>query len=245
MSGSLSLHAGEVSAEELARLAAEASAREVELASMRAELLTLQNRYLAEIGVLYSDLARLEAELRDAEIRAGLRLPEEIDTDDDTGEHDGGAASTGCVNAAAPTEDLKRVFRDVAKAVHPDLAMDDMARCRRHSLMAEANRAYAERDADRLRLILHALEHDADDDFLAEGDWAVRSPARAARLRARIAHLERERTELERSAIARLRKKIDEARAQGWDLWAEMLQQVRREISTTAARIAKLRLLRT
>ena len=244
MSGALSLHAGEVSAEEMARLAADVSAHEVELASLRAELLTLQNRYLAEVGVLYSDLARLEAELRDAEIRAGLRLPEDIDTEDVPDEAEASAASGGCVNAAAPNDDLKRVFRDVAKAVHPDLAMDEMARCRRHSLMAEANRAYAERDADRLRLILHALEHDVDDD-LVDGDWGARSAARAARLRSRLAHLERERAELERSAIARLRKKIDEARAQGWDLWAEMLQQVRREISTTAARIAKLRLLRT
>ena len=143
MSGTLSLHAGEVSAEELARLEGGVATAERELAALRAELLTLQNRYLAEIGVLYSDLGRLEAELRDAEIRAGLRLPEDIDTEetDDAGE--GATATAGCVNPAAPSDDLKRVFRDVAKAVHPDLALDEMARCRRHSLMAEANRAYA------------------------------------------------------------------------------------------------------
>ena len=241
MSGTLSLHAGEVSTEELARLEAGVAAGERELASLRAELLALQSRYLAEIGVLYSDLGRLEAELRDAEIRAGLRLPEDIDTEDEAEIAD--ASDVTCVNPAA-SDDLKRVFRDVARAVHPDLALDEMARCRRHSLMAEANRAYAERDADRLRLILQAFEEAAEP--LADvGDWRVRSARRAARLRDRLAYFDRERAELGQSAIARLQRKIDEARAQGWDLWAEMLHQVRRDISTTSAKIAKLRLLRT
>jgi predicted nucleic acid-binding Zn-ribbon protein len=244
MSGTLSLHAGEVSAEELARLERGVADAERELASLRAELLTLQNRYLAEIGVLYSDLGRLEAELRDAEIRAGLRLPEDIDTEDTDDADAGATASAGCVNPAAPSDDLKRVFRDVAKAVHPDLALDEMARCRRHSLMAEANRAYAERDADRLRLILQAFEQDVET-LPDDADWRIRSVRRAARLRDRLTHLQHERSALEGSAIARLERKIAEARAQGWDLWAEMLQQVRRDISTTAARIAKLRLLRT
>ena len=242
MSGTLSLHAGEVSAEELARLEASVDSIEGELASLRAELLALQNRYLAEIGVLYSDLGHLEAELRDAQIRAGLRLPEDIDTED--GDEEADAAPALTVNQAGSSEDLKRIFRDVAKAVHPDLALDEMARCRRHSLMAEANRAYADRDADRLRLILEAFEEDAES-VPDEGDWRIRSSRRAARLRDRLAHLERERTGLEQSAIARLQRKIDEARAQGWDLWAEMLQQVRRDIATTSAKIAKLRLLRT
>jgi hypothetical protein len=242
MSGTLSLHAGEVSAEELACLEASVAAREGELASLRAELLALQNRYLAEIGVLYSDLGRLESELRDAEIRAGLRLPEDIDTEDS--DEEAGTAAAVCVNGSGSSEDLKRVFRDVAKAVHPDLALDEMARCRRHSLMAEANRAYADRDADRLRLILQAFEEEAAT-LPEEGDWRIRSSRRAARLRDRLAHLEHERSGLEQSAIARLQRKIGEARAQGWDLWAEMLQQVRRDISATSARIAKLRLLRT
>ena len=243
MSGTLSLHAGEISAEALARLAAEVAARERELAAMRTELLSLQNQYLAEIGVLYADLGRLEAELRDAEIRAGLRLPEDIDTDEPADDPTDSASGAG-VNPAAPSDDLKRVFRDVARAVHPDLALDEIARCRRHSLMAEANRAYAERDADRLRLILQAFEQD-DDAVPDEGDWRIRSARRASRLRERLVHLDRERADLERSAIARLRNKIAEARAQGWDLWAEMLQQVRRDIGTTSAKIAKLRLQRT
>lgn len=36
---------------------------------------------------------------------------------------------------------VRTLFRDVARAVHPDLARDEQARDRRHALMIEANRA--------------------------------------------------------------------------------------------------------
>jgi hypothetical protein len=44
---------------------------------------------------------------------------------------------------------------------------------------------------------------------------------RAARLSAQLVHIEAEFTDVRRSAIARLKTKIDDARAQGWDLFAK------------------------
>jgi len=49
-----------------------------------------------------------------------------------------------------PSENLKKLYREVAKRVHPDLATEESERQRRHELMAEANRAYAEGDEARL-----------------------------------------------------------------------------------------------
>ena len=129
--------------------------RDRELTVLKTELLALQDRYLTEIGPLYAELAELDAEVAEVEIRLGLRPAESqelIDAEDDT------EPTAGCSNLSVPSADLKRIFRDVAKAVHPDRATDDAARFRRHSLMAEANRAYAEQDEDRLRLILRAWE---------------------------------------------------------------------------------------
>ena len=76
------------------------------------------------------------------------------------------------------------MFRDLAKAVHPDRAPDDRARYRRHSLMAEANRAYAERDEDRLRLILHAWER-SPESVLGDDE-----EGESLRVRRRIAELD-------------------------------------------------------
>src|SRR5207344_1284638 len=53
---------------------------------------------------------------------------------------------------------VRKLFRDVAKAIHPDLARDELARDRRHALMIAANRAYALGDEEELRLILQAWE---------------------------------------------------------------------------------------
>ena len=40
-----------------------------------------------------------------------------------------------------PTEEIKRLYRDVAKALHPDFANDDQEREHRHTFMARANAA--------------------------------------------------------------------------------------------------------
>jgi DnaJ-class molecular chaperone len=55
-----------------------------------------------------------------------------------------------------PSDDLKRLYREIAKRIHPDLATDDAERAKRNQLMAEVNRAYADGDEARLRAILDA-----------------------------------------------------------------------------------------
>ena len=57
---------------------------------------------------------------------------------------------------------VRKLFRDVAKAIHPDFADDEHTRDRRHALMIEANRAYALRDAEQLRRILEVWERSAE-----------------------------------------------------------------------------------
>src|SRR4051812_1842833 len=124
----------------LAELESEMTRRELELANVKVELQTLQGRYLQNVGVLYAELAAIEAAIAEAEGRTPIAAPDDEPLDEDP------AATNSDATRLAPSDTLKRVFRDVAKAIHPDLALDEPARCRRHSLMAEANRAYAERD---------------------------------------------------------------------------------------------------
>jgi hypothetical protein len=226
----------------LSALEAQLTEREQELDSLRAELRHLQTRYLDEIGPCYAELSTLEAQVVELEVRLGLRPPplfDEDEGDDEAGGDDARASS--CASPAAPSADLKRVFRDLAKAIHPDRAMDDRARYRRQSLMAEANRAYAERDEDRLRLILSAWERNADvaiDD--EDADAGTRIRRRIALVDERLIAIAAELADLRSSAIWRLKGKIDDARAQGWDLFAEMILQVKREISRATMRLASL-----
>jgi hypothetical protein len=225
----------------LAALELQVAARESELDAFKGELQTLQDRYLADIGPLYAELDSLESTLEQAEIRAGLRPPPlDLDEDEENGEPADPDAADGCSNRSTPSVDLKKIFRDVARAVHPDRARDDRARYRRHSLMAEANRAYAERDEDRLRLILRTWEHSTDA-TVEDGaeDEEQRVPRRLGILGDRLVEIEAEFADLRASAIARLKRRIDETAAQGWDLFGEMQRQVRREIERAKARIEK------
>lgn len=221
----------------VAALEEQLAQRNRELTALKAELLALQDRYLSEIGPLYAELAALEATVAEVEITLGLRTAEsEADEEQDP------EPPADCGHRSVPSLDLKRIFRDVAKAVHPDLAVDEAARYRRHSLMAEANRAYAEQDEDRLRLILRVSGQTPD---AVVGDTPetveARLAHRATELEMRLADLEREAVAVRGSAIARLQRRIDETRGQGWDLFAEMLLHVRREIARARARLASIR----
>jgi len=224
---------------QLAALELQVAAREGELAAFKGDLQALQDRYLADIGPLYAELDSLESALEQAEVRAGIRPPL-LDLDEDDDEAADMAAAGGCSNQSAPSVDLKKIFRDVARAVHPDRARDDRARYRRHSLMAEANRAYAERDEDRLRLILRTWGHSGDaltEDGTETDDERVQR--RLGILGDRLVEIEAEFADLNASAIARLKRRIDETAAQGWDLFGEMQRQVRREIERAKAGIEK------
>jgi len=230
--------------EEVAALERRVAERERDLTSVKTGLQRLQVRYLSELGVLYAELNALDEALIEAEVTAGLRVPDEPEP-----ERPGDAQlsdASSCSSTAAPSSALKAMFRDVARAVHPDSApaahTDERTRYRRHSLMAEANRAYAERDEDRLRLILRAWKLDEDAAMCADPDAErARLQRRAAALTERLAELDAESDDLNSSAIARLKRRIDDARAQGWDLFAEMVRQIKREIATTQAKLAKLR----
>ncbi len=227
--------------QELAALELQVAEREAALAAYQVELQQLQSKYLSEVGALYAELTALDDAIIEEEIRTGVRQPRDEDAGDPSG-CNGCVDAPSCGNRTEPSADLKRMFRDLAKTIHPDLGRDDAARYRRHSLMAEANRAYAERDEDRLRLILRVWERSPEavmgDDPEAD---RLRLSRRAEQLGARLVELEAQFADLRDSAIARLKRKIDGARDQGWDLFGEMIRQVKREIAAAKSRLASLR----
>jgi hypothetical protein len=224
----------------LASLQLQLAARETELTAASDELQQLQAKYLKAVGGFYRKLVDLEAAIVEAEIAAGLRVPAPPEDAADTeGTADVEGPFEGCSNRGAPSTDLKAMYRNLARTIHPDLALDDPARLRRHSLMAEANRAYAERDEDRLRLILHTFERSPDSVLDDDDADETRLRRRIALIEDRLLAIEAEFAGLHGSAIWQLKRKIDAANAQGWDLFAEMVLEVKREVRRATARLAK------
>ena len=132
-------------------------ARLARLTRLESELETFKVRYRREVGRRHEELDELEyaiAELELAELARQL------------GQEPADRPTRPAVEREEPaprftSDAVRKLFRDVAKAIHPDLAADEHARQRRHTLMIEANRAYTLGDERRLRAILQAWEGSA------------------------------------------------------------------------------------
>ena len=227
----------------LSTLVLELALKQAELSAMRLELQELQSRYLREIGGLQAQLFRLQRLVEDEEIRAGIRPPREdegVATEDEPGESAGGGADDPLCSKEAPSPDLKRMFREIARMAHPDLARDPATRHRRHSIMSEANRAYAERDEDRLRLLMRSWYREPDSLVLDVHADPDRVRQRIIEIIETLAQLDLEAADLRQSAIAELKVKMDRTRAEGWDLFRGMVAQVKNEIGRETAKLIKL-----
>ena len=222
----------------LRALEAELRQRAGELTEAKAELAAFRVRYRKEVGLLHEELEALERGI------AALELGELAKLEDES------AGDAATPPADAPTESqprftsdaVRKLFRDVAKTIHPDLARDQLTRDRRHALMVEANRAYALGDEERLRRILEAWETSPE---AVEGSDADAARSRLVR---RIAQIEEQLTiyasdlaEMRDSPLGKLKAMVDEASARGKDLIEDMVRRLRRDITAARNRLDAMR----
>lgn len=134
------------SVKELELLKARLADRELFLTNLRAELSAFEGEYLRQVGTLYAELdewnakiaERLAEEESSDESRSSAAQARTQAEESDSAVHGYGAA----VQEFLPSAELKTLYREVAKRVHPDLATDETDRHKREHLMAAANVAY-------------------------------------------------------------------------------------------------------
>jgi hypothetical protein len=218
----------------LDELEAALRARAAEVTTAKSDLAAFRIRYRQEVGLLHDQLDELDRAIAEAELgEMSKRL------DDESGGQAAAPPAAGSETASRYTSDaVRRLFREVAKTIHPDLARDDLARDRRHTLMIEANRAYALGDEERLRRILHAWENSPE---AVQGDDPDADRQRLAR---RVAQMEeeldawaRDLAELHDSPLWKLKVMVDEAAARGKDLVADMVRRLKRDIIAARNRL--------
>lgn len=210
--------------------------RDRDLARIKDELDAFRASYRQRVGTLHEQLDELELAIAEAEL----------------GELAAQLEGAALQSAAAPgargqaprltSDAIRTLFRDVAKAIHPDLAGDEQARCRRQALMAEANRAYADRDEEQLRLILALWERSPE--AVQGSDPAairLRLVRRIVQLEERMAALEIELEELKASPLWALKAQVDQASRRGRDLVAELVARLERDIMVATNRLAAMR----
>ena len=212
--------------------------RNTEVDAARSGLEAFRLRYRQEVGLLHEQLDALELAIAEAELG---ELAKKV----------GDAASPGAdvprgtrpEPAPRFTSDaVRKLFRDVAKTIHPDLARDHAARERRHALMIEANKAYARGDEAQLRWILDAWERSP------ESVQGIDAEATRLRLVRRIAQVEEQLQLLDADLAAlkdtplwELKTMVDQAAVRGKDIVKDMVRRLQRDIMAAGNRLEAMK----
>ncbi|QXE91927.1 molecular chaperone DnaJ [Geomonas subterranea] len=240
---------------ELASLRARHAEAAAVLHQLREEIAGFERSYQQTLGRRMAELERLENEI--ARFAGGGVQQDEGFGDEESRHRDedeysdgqtynsgasfrGEGQARGRVWTSDP-RDIKALYREVAKAIHPDLAGEG-AGSLRHELMLKANKAYAEEDHRTLREILrswrrHFPEQAEQSDLRAE----------LARLKRQVAveveairEINEQIEQLRGSYVHRFKLRVDESTAAGSDLFADLVAAADINIARAQRRLAAL-----
>lgn len=187
-----------------------------------AALKQFERRYKPAVGVRYDELERLRGKIERAwdALRRGQtpqsekEQAEELETE-----------------TFRPDDELRRLFRTIVRRVHPDLAVDEEDRARRHEFMAETTLAYRANDARRLQWLFEHWESQhgpiSGSDFHA---LLARTDREIAWTRYRIREMHAAIGELHASPLAEIKSEAEAARSVGRNLILELRRRVSDEL---------------
>jgi hypothetical protein len=232
---------------EQAAIESELAERELRSANLRAELGAFEQQYLHFVGSRYAELDELKAGIaeRTAREQPGNTRAQQVARE--AREHAqetrsaAGEKLESSPRAFEASPEMKRLYRDVAKRIHPDLTSDRNDRAKRQALMAEANEAYRRGDDARLAKILTEYEW-SPEQVQGEGAGAelIRVIRGISQARGRLAEIEAELQELLRSDLYQLKTRVDQAQQDGRDVLKEMIDKVEDQITQAKRRMEVL-----
>jgi hypothetical protein len=257
-------HELELKRQELEIIDKELAIREAELATVQGSLHQFESRSKAELDPRYEELADLQQRI--GELSA--RLPE---APQEMGQHPRAEAGTARIpktpprprkqrdrpatpqppprrprpklddDSAEPADKLKKLYRDVAKAVHPDLAEDDLERQHRHALMVKANEAYDAGDEAILSAIIYEWESSAES-IRGHGTIPelIRTIRKIHRGKLRLAIIATELHRITGTSLYNLKTMSDAAQQYERDLLNEMTGRLDQDIAAAKEKVAEL-----
>lgn len=136
--------------------------------------------------------------------------------------------------------DLKQVYRELAKRVHPDLATDTDERLTRSQRMAQVNDLYANHQLNELRRMLREIEIEhLQRNESVEARWA-RLKREQSQLTAAIYRVKAEIAELNRSSMLQLKIEFALQKARGHDVLDEVVAQIEAQLHLSAEELNRL-----
>jgi chromosome segregation ATPase len=231
--------------EELTALETELAERELRAANLRAELGAFERQYLHVVGSRYAELDNLKAELAEKLAKAqpdnerAQQAAREAREQANETQACAGKKAEQEPRAFKATPELKRLYREVAKRIHPDLTSDGDDRSKREQLMADANHAYECGDETSLVKILTAYECSPEAvKGAGTGADLVRVIRSVSQAQNRLAEIEAELEELSRSGLSQLKSRVDASARDGRDVFREVVRKVESQIALVKQQMA-------
>lgn len=233
----------------LRRLRERLVVREEEMTELRAELEQFEAQYTMEVGRLYADLDEVEARIAEEEVKLNpedeeirQRAEEARKRAEESAEAADEENWQACTHKWNPSPEAKKAYHNLAKIIHPDLAVDEEERTRRHDLMARLNDAYAEGDQNLLNKL---VEEYRDSPELVRGDTLgdelIRVIRQIYQVKRRLRELREERLGTELSELYVLREKVRREQLEGRNLLRQMAERTRTQIRKAERRLNNLR----
>lgn len=233
----------------LERLKDRLADREEEMADLRSELERFEARYTMEVGRLYAEFDEIEAQIAEEEAKL---VPDDQEIRKKAEElrrrAEESAARANDENLEGisfrlkPSAEAKKAYHDLAREIHPDLALDDAEKERRHALMAKLNEAYSagnqsllNKMADDFRSSPDSIKGDS------VGDDLVRAIRQISQIKYRLIELSEEKKKAEASELFALNQKAQAELAQGRNMLKQMAERTRTHIKKSERRLVNLR----
>lgn len=222
---------------------------EEEMTELRAELEQFEAQYTMEVGRLYAELDEVEAQIAEQEVKLNPE-DEEIKKRAEEARLRAEESATAteeenwqaCTHKWNPSPEAKKAYHNLAKMIHPDLAIDEEERTHRHGLMSKLNDAYSEGDQNLLNKL---VEEYRDSPELVRGDSIGDELIRAIRqifqVKRRLKELRAEKLEHELSELFILREKVYREQLEGRNLLKQMAERTKTHIKKAERRLSNLK----
>ncbi len=223
--------------------------REEQMAELRAELEQFEARYSMEVGKLYAELDEIEAEIAEEEVRLNpedeeikKRAEEARQRAEESAEQLDEESWEGCTFKWQPTAEAKKAYHNLARIIHPDLALDTEEKTRRHDLMAKLNDAYSAGDQNLLNKLVEDYR-DSPDLIKGDsiGDELVRAIRQIAQVKNRLKELKEEKSKAELSELFILQNKVRNEQLEGRNLLKQMAERTKTHIKKATRRLSNLK----
>jgi hypothetical protein len=209
---------------------------EVEHATLRAELTAFEADYLRIVGVVAVQVQELEA-------RILALIAARSGADGDRAAADAAEQrfreTTTALRAIPvpagppPTDDLKTLFRDAAKRMHPDLMREEAGPIHAEAFMKRLNSAYKKGDGEAIRNLVRQWE-------TSPYAVPVNDEGASRALQVAVAEAQRRLDEARESELARLMEQALSATFAGRDLLGELRQDAEAALGAAKLRLGQL-----